>query len=78
MKYHTQQQHQNVQFVAFKTAIDLPTMLWGKIMLQNKCRAQDMAGLSVRQPLGLQGINMLKKRRKTGLYARRNYPSLDC
>jgi hypothetical protein len=33
-------------------------------MLQNKCTAQDMAGLSVRQPVGLQGVNMLRKGEK--------------
>lgn len=64
MKYHTQHHHQNVQSAAFKNVIDLPTILSGKIMLQNKWTAQDMARLSVRQPVGLQGVNMLKKGEK--------------
>jgi len=64
MTYHSQHHDQNVQSVAFRTVTDPPTILQGKIMLQNKCTAQDMAGLSVRQPAGLQGVNMLKKGEK--------------
>jgi len=43
-------------------------------MLQNKCIAQDMAGLSVRQPVALQGVNVFEKREKNGFIWSKKWP----